>query len=80
MQWKTPERPVISAIVPDLETPAGTGQVIRSLANMGRKARLTVKVATHDLRRGSVKDISHLQSEVRGYATPAVAAAVGHRV
>jgi hypothetical protein len=47
---------------------------------MGRKAKLTVKVATYDLRRGSAKDIAHLKEEVRGFATPAVAAALGHKV
>jgi hypothetical protein len=86
VQWKTPDRPVISAIVPgkcsflDLEKPARTGQIMNTLVNMGRKAKLVVKATTHDLRRGSVKDISHLKEDVRGFATPTVAAAVGHRV
>jgi hypothetical protein len=86
VQWKTPNRPVISAIVPghcaflDLEKPARTGQILNTLADMGRRAKLVVKATTHDLRRGSVKDISHLKEDVRGFATPAVAAAVGHRM
>lgn len=86
VQWKTSERPVVSAIVPgqcsflDLEKPARTGQILCTLASMGRKAKLTVKVATHDLRRGSAKDIAHLKGEIRGFATPTVAAALGHRI
>jgi hypothetical protein len=86
VQWKTPKRPVVSAIVPgqcsflDLEKPARTGQILSTLASMGRKAKLTVKVTTHDLRRGSAKDIAHLKEEVRGFATPTVAAALGHKL
>jgi hypothetical protein len=48
-----------------------------SLATMARKAKLAVKVTTHDLRPDAVKDISHLKEGIRGYATPTVAAAVG---
>lgn len=86
MQWKTPKRPVVSAIVPgqcsflDLEKPARTGQILCTIVDMGRKAKLTVKVAPRDLRRGSAKDIAHLKGEVRGFATPAVAAALGHKI
>jgi len=45
---------------------------------MGHKAKITVDVTTYDLRRGSVKDISHLKEDVRGFATVAVAKAIGH--
>lgn len=77
---------MVSAIVPgqcsflDLEKPARTGQIFDTLASMGRKAKLTVKLATHDVRRGAAKDIAHLGEETRGFATPTVAAALGHRV
>jgi hypothetical protein len=57
--------------------PARTGQIMYSLATMARRAKLAVKVTTHDLRRDAVKDISHLKEGIRGYATPTVAAAVG---
>lgn len=85
IQWTTPHRPIISAIYSmgfklDLERPAPTSQVLKTVNYMSVRASFIKKVVAHDIRHGSVADIAHInQSKLVGYATSAVATAVGHK-
>ena len=86
VQWITPDRPVISAIVPgrcaflDPLKPAVTSQLLKTVHDMGTRAGLLFKVTTRDLRNGSAADISHLKERPRGFATMTTASALGHRM
>ena len=85
VQWTTPNKPVIPAIIPgrcsflDLHKPAGTKQTRATVHSMGLKARVAAKMTPQDLRRGSVADLAHLPKDLRGKATMAVASDVGHK-
>jgi hypothetical protein len=81
--WKHAERPVFcvlagSGAALDLDKPAGNHQLTQTLATVGPIAGFLTPVRSHDLRRGSGRDIANLKEGVKGIATPAVAAALGH--
>jgi hypothetical protein len=87
VQWATPDKPVISAIIPgrcnflDLDKPAGTKQTLRTIHTMSLKARVAAKITTQDLHRRAVADLAHLPKGLfRGNTTTEVAAAIGHKM
>jgi hypothetical protein len=87
VQWTTPNKPVIPAIVPgrcsflDLDKPASTKQTRETMHAMSLKARVAGKTTPQDFRRGALADLSHLpKGLLRGNATDEVASAVGHAV
>jgi hypothetical protein len=87
IQWTTPDRPVIPRIVSgkaaflDLEAPATTTQALDTISQMSLKASFVTRLLVRDLRNGSLADLAHLdQNKIRGHASMASAAAVGHKM
>lgn len=84
VQWLEPDHPVIPAIAIgrrsflDLTRPARTEQTLSSMHAMALKAGIRPKLTVHDMRRGSIRDIAHLQRNLHGFADTTTAAAVGH--
>lgn len=70
--WKYPQRPVIPSNRHkrlNLDTPAETSQMRETIAYATRIAGVLVPLTTHDLRRGSARDLANLPSPVVGIAT-----------
>ncbi|KAK0103826.1 hypothetical protein ONS95_005825 [Cadophora gregata] len=87
LQWVTPNKPVVAAIVPghcsflDVNKPATTSQMRSTIHAMSLKARVAVSMTPHDLRRGAVADLAHLPAgSLNGNATADVAMHVGHKM
>jgi hypothetical protein len=87
IQWTTPDYPVISRIKTpqysflDLGHPASPSQPLASIGEMSLKARFVTKFVVHDLRHGALADLAHAdQNKIRGHASMAAAAAVGHKM
>jgi len=81
--WTEPERPVFCAYGPQgsalrQEKPAGNHQLTHTLALAGPLAGFLTPIRSHDLRRGSARDLANLDTEIKGVATPTVAAVMGH--
>jgi hypothetical protein len=81
--WTEPERPVFCAFGANgtallQEKPAGNHQLTQTLALAGPLAGFLTPIRSHDLRRGSARDLANLDKEIKGVATPSVAAAMGH--
>jgi hypothetical protein len=83
IHWVYPERPVLCAfgkigasIQPD--KPAGNHQLTHTMSEAGPKAGFLARIRGHDLRRGAARDTANLSHSIKGYATPAVAAVIGH--
>jgi hypothetical protein len=81
--WTKPERPVFCAIESagtalQQDKPAGNHQLTSILALAGPLAGFLTPIRSHDLRRGSARDLANLEEDIKGVATPAVAAAMGH--
>lgn len=81
--WTEPERPVFCAYESQgtalrQEKPAGNHQLTQTLALAGPLAGFLTPIRSHDLRRGSARDLANLDTEIKGVATPTVAAAMGH--
>jgi integrase len=87
VQWTTPDHPVIPALIGhsaylDLAKPAIVQQPLRNIHAMALKAQFVNKFRVHDLRHGVLADLAHLddQSKIRGHASLASAASVGHKM
>ncbi|KAK9234527.1 hypothetical protein V1525DRAFT_412862 [Lipomyces kononenkoae] len=81
IDWAYPQRPVLCAfgkgyIQPD--KPAGSNQLTGTMAEAGPKGGFLARIRSHDLRRGAARDVANLSNPIKGYATPAVAAVIGH--
>lgn len=81
--WVYPKRPVLCAfgqmgasVQP--YKPAGNHQLTHTMAEAGPKAGFLARTRAHDLRRGAARDTANLSHPIKGYATPAVAALIGH--
>jgi hypothetical protein len=83
VRWVKGEQPVFCAIGGNgsallSSKPAGNHQLTQTLASVGLMAGLLTPVRSHDLRRGSAKDLAHLGVRIKGIATDEVAAGLGH--
>ena len=83
VQWINESDPVVPKIKAttylDFSTPAGIDQVYRTLRDAGFLAGIIAQLRTHDLRAGSVKDLSKLPAvQIKGVANEGVAKAIGH--
>ncbi|KAK9361349.1 hypothetical protein V1504DRAFT_475196 [Lipomyces starkeyi] len=83
IHWVYPQRPVLCSfrgpgafIQPD--KPAGSKQLTQTMAEAGPKGGFLARIRPHDLRRGAARDAANLSHSIKGYATPAVAAVIGH--
>jgi len=81
--WTHPERPVICsfqargvALLP--EKAANRTQISKTLAEGGLVAGVIASLASHDIRYGAARDTANLPGKIKGIATPAVAATLGH--
>lgn len=83
IQWVHPKLPVLCAFGHVgsnvlVDKPAGNHQLTNNMAQAAPVAGFLEKPRGHDLRRGAAQDTAHLNGAVKGYATPAVAAVLGH--
>lgn len=82
IQWVNPDQPVLcrlqdGALV--LGEPAGNHQVNDTVNRLSLNAGVMEKLRPHDLRRGSIRDVSHLKKRGNlGFADAATAASAGH--
>ncbi|KAH7412525.1 hypothetical protein BKA64DRAFT_770267 [Cadophora sp. MPI-SDFR-AT-0126] len=84
VQWVHPKRPVLCAFgnvgsSVQADKPAGNHQLSNNMAQAAPVAGFLAKrVRSHDLRRGAARDAANLNSKIKGFATEAVAATLGH--
>jgi hypothetical protein len=73
--WKHPERLVFCAMASSgtalyLDKPADNHQLTQTLATVGPIAGFLTTVRSHDLRRGSARDIANLEEGIKGIHHP----------
>lgn len=83
VQWVHPERPVLCAFgnvgSSILESKAaGNHQLTHTMAQAAPISGFLKTLRGHDLRYGAARDTANLSSSIKGYATTAVAAVLGH--
>ena len=81
--WVDDESPVLCAFASgggfvQSNKAAGNHQLTATMKSAGLTAGLLAKLHSHDLRRGAVRDNAHRESRIKGAATEAVAATMGH--
>lgn len=84
-KWTHPEWPVMCALSSDgvpcpiLDKPAGVTQILRSTKMLAVASGLKGRVYAHALRSGYARDVSGLDSMIKGTTHGAVAEALGHK-
>ncbi|KIW15846.1 hypothetical protein PV08_05896 [Exophiala spinifera] len=83
VQWRFPDRPVLCKIkrahLLDYDHPAGTSQARDTMGVMSCITGLLKPITPQALRRGSARDIAHLNKPLKGTASKAVASGLGHK-
>ena len=81
--WTQPTRSVLCAFSKNgisvlFDKPAGNHQLTNIMTEAAPKGGVLAKLHSHDLRRGLARDAANINTPIKGYATDAVAAVLGH--